>query len=183
MAAFLELVGRDGLARASMARVAKELGLDRTTLHHYFPSRDELVAAAMEQVITAYRQQMDALVAEPMDREERTRRLLDHAFSEDFNDLRLSNVLDQFSRAAAEDPGARAQLRRAYRAFEDVVLSELEKHYPRAPSAEIRRVAYTIAQLSEGASAFADMGLGPGRVEAARETAEQLVRQLERTSR
>ena len=41
--------------------MALELGLDRSTLHHYFPSRDELITAAMEHVMNAYRAQVDRL--------------------------------------------------------------------------------------------------------------------------
>ncbi len=166
-----------------MSAVARELGLDRTTLHHYFPSRDELVAAAMEHVMNAYHAQVDALAADGLEPDERLARLLDHAFGPEFNDARLSQILNEFSEASADDPKALAELQRAYLAFEDAILAELEKRFPEAPHGEIQRVAWAIAQLSEGVSSFGGMGLVGGRVAAARETADQLVQQLDRFRR
>lgn len=179
--AFLGCIARQGLRATSMGSVAAELGLDRTTLHHYFHSRAELVAAAMERVINAYQQGVERITAPTLAAEERVLRLLDHAFSADFNDPGLSDVLAEFALASRDDPKARAELQRAYRTFEDTALGELEKRYPGAPERELRRVAYSIVQLSEGSSAFAAMGFGPDRTAAARETAEQLLQQLERS--
>jgi len=180
--AFLGCIGRQGLRATSMGSVAQELGLDRTTLHHYFHSRAELVAAAMEQVINAYQAEVERITATAPDPEERAQRLLDHAFGADFNDPGLSDVLAEFSVASRDDPKVRAELQRAYRMFEDTALSELEKRYPGAPVPELQRVAYSIVQLSEGSSAFAAMGFGSDRTAAARETAEQLLQQLERSA-
>ena len=164
-----------------MASVAAELGLDRTTLHHYFHGRGELVAAAMERVLQAYQAQVEQVAAPGLDSDDRTRRLLDHAFGAEFNDPALTRVLAEFFLASRDDPKVRAELQRAYRLFEDTALAELEKRFPDASPAEVRRVAYSIVQLSEGSSSFAAVGFDPDRVAAARETAEQLVQQLERS--
>jgi len=183
VAAFLASIGRVGLSKTSVRLVAQELGLDRTTVHHYFPSRDDLVVAAMEHLIQVYRKQVDQLLEGPLTPNERAERLLDYAFGEDFNEPGVSGVLWEFSLASRDDPKAFAELQRAYQAFEDTALSELEKRYPDAPADEIRRVAFAVVQLSEGASSFRDLGFGPDRAAAARETAQQLVRELEHSRR
>jgi AcrR family transcriptional regulator len=167
-----------GLGKASMAAVADALGLDRTTVHHYFRTRKELVAAAMEQVISTYQRRADeALVdAEPMDR---VRLLLDHAFGSVSSDPTRSAILLEFAVASRHDPDARAQLRRAYQTFEDTALAELERSYPDAAAGDRRRIAYAIVQLSEGSSSLRELGFGEDRVRAARETARLLLEQLE----
>ena len=63
--------------------------------------------------------------------------------------------------------------------FLDQAFALLEKRFPDAPAAEIRRVGYAITQLGEGASALAGMGFDPEQIDAARATAEALLRQLE----
>ncbi len=177
--AFLRCVVERGLRGASMGAVARELGLDRTTVHHYFRTREELVGAAMEQIIVAYRQQVDA-VTDAADPEERLEQLFDYAFGPGFNDPALSALLSEFFIAARHDPKALAELKRAYRTFEDVVLAELEKRFPAAPVRERRRIAYAIAHLIEGSSSFAALGFDGDRLKAARDTALSLVKSLER---
>jgi hypothetical protein len=43
-----EIVLEEGLASASPAWVAGRVGLDRTTLHHYFRTRSELLGSSNE---------------------------------------------------------------------------------------------------------------------------------------
>lgn len=181
VAAFLRCVAEQGLRQASMGAVARAIGLDRSTVHHYFRSREELVTAAMEQIIEAYRAQVDAAV-DALDPDSRLEQLLDFAFGPGFNDPGLSALLTEFFIAGRHDAKARAELKRAYEIFEDVVLAELEKRCPTASVRERHRVAWAIAQLIEGSSSFASLGFGPERPRAARETALALIHGLERTS-
>jgi AcrR family transcriptional regulator len=176
--AFLECVAEEGMRHASIVAVANRLGLDRTTIHHYFRTREELVGAAMEQVIASYRRGADNALLEVAP-EERASALVDHLFGAGFNDPTLAAVLLEFSVVARTDAKAMRPLRRAYRAFEDAVLGELEKCYPRAPARDLRRIAYAIVQLSEGSSAFREMGFASDRSAAARAAARSLLRELE----
>jgi AcrR family transcriptional regulator len=176
--AFLECVAEEGMRRATIVAVANRLGLDRTTIHHYFRTREELVGAAMEQVIASYRRGADAALLETAPKE-RASALLDHLFGAGFNDPTLAAVLLEFSVVARTDAKTMRQLRRAYRAFEDAVLGELEKCYSRTPARDLRRIAYAIVQLSEGSSAFREMGFASDRSAAARGAARSLLRELE----
>ena len=170
------------MRRASIAAVASRLGLDRSTLHHYFRTRAELVGAAMEQVIASYRRGADEALLDVAPRE-RASALVDHLFGAGFNDPTLAAVLLEFSVVARTDAKTMRQLRRAYRAFEDAVLGELEKCYPRAPARDLRRTAYAIVQLSEGSAAFREMGFASDRSAAARSAARSLLRELESTAK
>ncbi len=49
-----EMVLEEGLASASPARVAGRVGLDRTTLHHYFRTRSALLGGLVERIVDGY---------------------------------------------------------------------------------------------------------------------------------
>lgn len=176
--AWLSHVARYGLGTASMAATARVLRVDRTTLHHYFRTYDDLLDAAMEEVIARYRTAANRGVREA-DPNRRGDALLDFAFGPAFVDPVLSRVLLHFSLAASNNPEARRQVRRAYACLEDAVIQAVDEHSPGAPKSGRRRIGYAIAQLAEGASVFAELGFAKTRTRAAREAAEMLLGSLE----
>ena len=176
--AWLSQVARDGLGTASMAATARLLRVDRTTLHHYFRTYDDLLDAAMEEVIARYRAAADRSGSEE-DPNRRGDALLEYAFGPAFVDPVLSRVLLHFSLAASHNPEARRQVRRAYACLEDAVILAVDEDYPDAPKSDRRRIGYAIAQLAEGASVFAELGFAKTRVRAAREAAGILLASLE----
>lgn len=48
--AALTLADRDGIERFSMRRLASELGVEAMSLYHYYPSKDEILAAMLDAV-------------------------------------------------------------------------------------------------------------------------------------
>jgi AcrR family transcriptional regulator len=64
--AILEVAKRsfleNGYSAASMSAISAELGGSKGTLWTYFPSKEELFAAVLEQATTAYRQQLGDLL-------------------------------------------------------------------------------------------------------------------------
>ena len=178
VAAWLRHVADHGLGAASMTAASRALGLDRSTLHHYFRTHEDLVHAAMEEVIRRYRSVHERAAAEP-DPRRRQKALLEAAFGAEADDPELSAVLLQFSLAAGSDPSARRQLRRAYQSFEDTAVQTVDDLFPDAPAADRRRVALAIVQLAEGASIYRELGFGEDRVDAARESALALLGSLE----
>ncbi len=51
------IVLEEGLAAASPARVAGRVGLDRTTVHHYFRTRADLLGGLVERIVDGYQGQ------------------------------------------------------------------------------------------------------------------------------
>ena len=52
VATAIEMADRDGLAALTMRRLADELGVGAMTAYHYFPSKDRLLLALIEAVLT-----------------------------------------------------------------------------------------------------------------------------------
>ncbi|MDJ0789646.1 MAG: TetR/AcrR family transcriptional regulator [Myxococcota bacterium] len=175
--AYLGCVARKGLAASTMSATARAMRLDRSTLHHYFRTREELTRAAVERVIARYREPADAALAAAPEGE-RLEALLDHLFGPGFDDAELSRVLLEFSMAARTDPEALRELKRIYETLEGTALAELERRFPDADPATRRRVALAIVQLGEGAATFRELGFGRDRDRAARAAADDLLAQL-----
>lgn len=58
-----QLLARDGYAALSMRSVAQQLGVSLSTVQHYYPSRDALIEALLEQTFARYQAGIDERVA------------------------------------------------------------------------------------------------------------------------
>jgi AcrR family transcriptional regulator len=174
-----EIVLAEGLACASPARVAGRVGLDRTTVHHYFHNRSALLGGLVERVVDGYLaevREVQAARGSNADVEE----ILDFLLSADFACPHYDRIVDEFSAASYEDPDVRMHLRRLFGSLEEFAVSLLLKGVPDAPPERVREAAYTIYALIEGAYLLRALGFPDDRLRAARRTAHKLVEELQR---
>ena len=174
-----ELVLAEGLASASPARVAGRVGLDRTTLHHYFRTRSDLLAGLVERIVDGYLAEVREVQAEHGARAD-VSEILDFLLSPDFARPHYDRLVDEFSAASYEDAEVRRHLRRLFATLEEFTLSLLLKAVPDAALERVRETAYTIYALIEGAYLLRALGFPDDRLRAARRTAHQLVEDLQR---
>jgi AcrR family transcriptional regulator len=172
------LVLTEGLASASPARVAGRIGLDRTTLHHYFRNRSALLGGLVERIVDGY---LDSVQRVQSDRESNgdVSEVLDFLLSSDFSRPGYDRILDEFSAASYDDPEVRKHLQRLFETLEAFTVSLLLKAVPDAPPQRVRETAYTIYALIEGAYLLRALGFPDSRMRAARSTAHQLVERLQ----
>jgi AcrR family transcriptional regulator len=78
--AALGLIGRQGVQRLGMAQIADAAGLARGTLYRYFPSRDQVLAAAADYDEVRFRAGLDEVLASVQAPEERIRAFVGYAF-------------------------------------------------------------------------------------------------------
>jgi len=172
------IVLEEGLAAASPARVAGRVGLDRTTVHHYFRTQADLLAGLVERIVDGY-------LAEAGDLEtwrgpgESVANLLDFLLSPGFTLPRYDRLVDEFAAASHRDAEVRSQLRRLYRTLEEWTVSMLLKAIPDAPPDRVRETAYALYALVEGAYLLHAQGFPDDRLQAARKTARKLVEALQ----
>lgn len=177
-----ELVLAEGLASASPARVAGHVGLDRTTLHHYFRTRSDLLAGLVERIVDGYLAEVREVEAQ-RDSERDVVEIIDFLLSPAFACPHYDRIVDEFSAASYEDPEVRKQLRRLFESLEAFTVSLLLKGVPDVPAEEVREVAYTIYALIEGAYLLRAIGFPDDRLRAARQTAHDMVEALQRGER
>jgi AcrR family transcriptional regulator len=172
-----ELVLAEGLASASPARVAGRLGLDRTTLHHYFRNRSALLAGLVERIVDAYLAEVREVQVQ-QGAEADVVEVLDFLLSPAFACPHYDRIVDEFSAASYEDADVRKQLRRLFGTLEEFTVSLLLKAVPDAPPERVHEAAYTIYALIEGAYLLRALGFPDDRLRAARRAAHGIVEQL-----
>jgi AcrR family transcriptional regulator len=174
-----EIVLAEGLASASPARVAGRIGLDRTTLHHYFRTRSALLGGLVERIVDGYLAEVREVQAERGSHADVVE-ILDFLLSPDFARPHYDRIVDEFSAASYEDAEVRTHLRRLFATLEDFTVSLLLKAVPDAPPERVREAAYTIYALIEGAYLLRALGFPDDRLRAARRTAHGIVEELQR---
>jgi len=174
-----EIVLQEGLASASPARVAGRVGLDRTTLHHYFRTRSDLLGGVVERIVDGYLAEVREVQAQHGSNSD-VAEILDFLLSPDFSRPHYDRILDEFAAASYEDAEVRRHLRRLFATLEEFTVSLLLKAVPGAAAERVHETAYTIYALIEGAYLLHALGFPDDRLRAARRTAHRLVEELQR---
>lgn len=174
------VVLEEGLAAASPARLAREVGLDRSTLHHYFRTRADLLAGLVERIVDGYLAGIPtpdpAASARPGDA---AGEVLDFLLSPDFVRARQDRLVDEITAAAHDDGELRRHLKRLYETLEQTCVDLLQKTYPAIDAERTRDTARAVYALIEGALLVRAAGLPEDRLATARRAAQQLIRGLQ----
>ena len=176
------IVLEEGLVAASPLRVAGRVGIDRTTVHHYFRTQADLLGGLVERIVDGYLAEVRELAVDPSPNGD-VKEILDFLLSPDFTRPRYDRLVDEFYAASHRDAEVRRQLQRLFRTLEEFTVSMLLKAIPDAPPERVRETAYTIYALIEGAYLLHSVGFSDDRLSAARRTAHRLVEALESETR
>ena len=80
LTAGLALIGRRGVRRLGMREIAETAGVSRGTLYRYFPSKDEVLAAAAAYDAQRFSDGLDEVLAAELSPEERISAFMAYAF-------------------------------------------------------------------------------------------------------
>lgn len=175
--AFIAALIEVGLEQATMVEVGKRIGLDRSTLHYYFKTRDKLVEAATVRISDAYVDRLRAKSAE-LSGEEGPHELISYLFGPEFHDHDLSIAIDEFATAGNRDPKMGNVVRDIYQAIEDMLTGELLRFYPDVPASERHKVMLCIVSMLDGAINSSLLGLDPQRINVTEDLSHDLLRRL-----
>jgi TetR/AcrR family transcriptional regulator, transcriptional repressor of bet genes len=179
--AFCDCVSELGIQRATMGEVANRVGLDRSSLHYYFRTREELVALATLQTSRHY---ADAIVqaVSKVSPNDRAKSLVDLLFGPTFHDSRRSRLLAEIESQGLVDPFYTEQIKAMFQRFELSIFKVLEESFPKCPVKERKMVSLAMAQLCEGSTEFAELGFSSAARLAARQMALIMLGYLEQRS-
>ena len=172
--AFLDAMHELGIDGASMGEVGQRTGLDRSTIHYYFRTRDELLNEAAAAITRSYIEKRDQDIA-GLSGPDRLRRTVTYMFSGEAHQPYYSRLIDELSAAGNRSPDINRLVQDIYGAFELRILAEIEAALPDLSAKRRRDLAYSLVQLAEGASVFLSLGFGPDRLRAARACAFSLL--------
>lgn len=175
---FIGCVRDLGLERASIGEVGIRIGLDRSTVYYYYPTKEALIDAATQAVRKMYIGKLQAAIGR-FTSEARGRQLVEHLFGADFHQHDLMCLIYELNATAGRDPGMQRHVVAIYRAFETCVLAELDAAYPNAAAKDRRALGYVVWQLAEGCAVVTALGFGEERRLAARATILELIQPFE----
>ena len=158
------------------------MGLDRTTLHHYFRTRSALLGGLVERIVDGYLAEVREVQAQRGSSAD-VAEILDFLLSPDFARPHYDRLVDEFSAASYEDAEVRRHLWRLFATLEEFTISLLSKAVPDGTAERVREAAYTIYALIEGAYLLRALGFPDDRLRAARRTAHRLVEELQHEAR
>jgi AcrR family transcriptional regulator len=176
--AFCDCVVELGFDKASMGEVAERLSMDRSSMHYYFRTREELVVEATQRITRFYADRIEQAVATfvPGDR---ARQLIEFLFGPTFHQPRLSALMDEISVLGNRMPFFQELTAGFYGRIENLIVAVIDDSYPGVPAKKRRFTAYALTQLSEGTTVFMSLGFDRTRRQAARLAALSLLNQLE----
>jgi AcrR family transcriptional regulator len=175
---FIGCVRDLGLERASIGEVGSRIGLDRSAVYYYYPTKEALIDAAAQAVGKMYIGKLQAAISR-FTSEARGRQLVQHLFGPDFHQDDLMCLIYELNATAGRDPGIQRHVVGIYRAFETCVLAEMDASYPHAAAKDRRALGYVVWQLAEGCAVATALGLGEERRLAARATILGLIQPFE----
>lgn len=172
------VVARDGLAGTTIGNVATAAGLQRTLVLHYFGNRDGLMAAFINEAVTAYGDQMLGAGGDDEPFEVRLDRLFEPGAYRTRADL---VIWVELVAKAARDDEVRERLRELWtQRWLPEVARQLRAAYPGAGEGQIGSVAYGLSCLVEAHWYFHLQGVdGDERRRQAQQAARMLLTTLD----
>jgi AcrR family transcriptional regulator len=130
----VDLIARDGLDAVSIRRVATAAGVSIGAVQHHFPTKDALLAAAMDRIETAFVEHLAGQLGDGT-RPGQALRAVAHELVPVDGEARAGTVVWTWfvARAMVDEPTADRH-RRSWRALEDVLARLLAAHHGTDPA-------------------------------------------------
>ena len=174
--AFCDCVIDLGMDKSSMGEVAARVGIDRSTMHYYFKTREALVIEASNHIAKFYVDRMHAAV-ERLNPADRVKSLVEFLFGPNFHDERRSALLDELGTLGNRQPFFREQVRSIYLSLEEVIIGIFGEGLPDMPEKERADLVYALMAMVEGATVLMGMGMAKSRRLSVRRVALSLLEQ------
>lgn len=140
-------IHKHGFADATMQRIAREAGLSAPIIHHYFRSKDDLLAATMRLVLTELRQDVVRRLATTQDPRSRVVCVLEANFA---CGQFTPEIISAWLAFWAQSPHS-PELARLRRLYTYRTMSNLRAPLRQMlPADDARRVTTTLASLIDG---------------------------------
>jgi len=112
--AFFNVVSEKGLAKATIREVATAAGCNHGMLHHYFAGKEEIIKAAVDYVMTAYKAELLDGLSRCDSAAGRIKYLISWFFDLSRFNLEFSRAWMEFANLSKYDPPVSATIRSCY---------------------------------------------------------------------
>jgi len=170
--AFIDLVAANGLGGVSLDEVAARAGVKRTAIRHFVGNRDELIAAAVEEITHR--------AIEDLGESTSFAKLAARLFSPERIE-KLTTAADAWTvllPEALRSPAGRDLVKKSWDRLMEVIADALRLEHPAATEVRIRDTAYSVACIAEKDFDFQLVGFPRARSKAAMSAALALASRL-----
>jgi AcrR family transcriptional regulator len=154
--ALYRCIVKRGYSSTTVRDIAKEAGMRSGLIHHYFTSKDEILAIVTQDLVEQGRKRVLRLLEEEKERDlsERLRLGIDFLFLELAGDRDLVKVFHELWNLAVHDEALRRSLSSFYRQCRKSIASMIEEYLREnaVPEAQAKDLAAFLVSASEGAS-------------------------------
>ena len=154
--ALYRCIAKRGYSNTSVRNIAQEAGMRPGLIHHYFSSKDEILAALTQDIFEKYWQRMSRLLEENEGRDlpERLRVGIEFIFRQVAGDRDLVKVFHELWNLAEHDLELNESLRSMYRQYRNSVSVLLEEYLSENGVQDVntKDLAALLVSASEGAS-------------------------------
>ncbi|MEM1331259.1 MAG: TetR/AcrR family transcriptional regulator [Planctomycetota bacterium] len=174
-------VAREGLAGASLDRIAEEAGVKRQIIRHYLGNRDDVMRAFGHRLVARMHGDVEVMIA-ALPSEGRVGALLDMLFSTGSNsaDSAASILLFEALIAAADrEPELRDLVVGYVKSLTDAVASELATAHPGRERQEVWSTAYAVVALCFNHASMRPLNLPRRYGQSERDAARRLINTLD----
>lgn len=137
----------------SLRRVAEDAGLRLGNLQHYFPSKDLLVRAMLDQVIETYLDRFSRIQRSGFDPEQEFRAIVGTVFM-DLNTRRTTVFFPELWSLANHDRQVAAHMERMYSRYRELLGTSIARLNPGLDAVQVERLALFVSASLEGHTMF-----------------------------
>lgn len=177
--AFEICIRQYGLEGSSLEQIAQEAGVKRSLIRHYIGNREDLIEAAVNRIINAYREDL-ANAIQNLSQEQMIPELLDYLFCHEIEDERnhYEILVSALWAVHERDQNTHRLLLNLYQEMEDLIFQAISYTYPDAPEAQRQGIAFSLMCLANDAWSMVTLGFDKNRIEHGRANAQHLIDSL-----
>lgn len=151
--AALKAIGKNGLPMPSYDAIAREAGMSRQLIRHYFPEPEGLMIGVCDALAAAYRESLMKGILK-VGATERLPAFLDFCFNvptaRNFSEAGDDTVYDAMFVLAASSPAIRQSLAEQYNLLQQTVAQEVQINHPQISQAGCREIGFLLVSLIYG---------------------------------
>jgi AcrR family transcriptional regulator len=153
------VVAENGLAGATLQRIADRAGITRSAIGHFIGNRDDVIDAAAARSVERIRTRFEADL-DPVPAGDRPDAFIHVVFGRSLEERQtVLELNDELVALAHRNPYARQRLSELYGSLEELLRGILADAYPDADGEQLATVALTVALLLREADRVSVLGL------------------------
>lgn len=150
---FRQVVNKEGIHKASVVKIAKNMGVSPNLVLHYFESKEAMVMALFDVIMDQYFEHLSEAIRSVPKGPLRLKALIKTMFGLDKNrELLSEKAYYAFYYLSLFDDQMRLRYNRKYRQFTDIITTEIEAspHFKGVSQVDLTKQAELLLALFEG---------------------------------